>query len=128
MSKKKAKIETPDTKRAKAKAELKAHLDRAGRMVEMRRENGVTDTPAETPKGMSGLDAAAILLKDAPAEGVAVTQLVEMARNRGLWTPAGKTPAATLHAAISREIKAKGSASRFQKVGRGRFALQAVSK
>lgn len=40
----------------------------------------------------------------------------------GLWkSKKGKTPAATLHAAMSREIRAKGKASRFAKVGRGLF-------
>jgi len=41
-----------------------------------------------------------------------------------LWTPRdGKTPANTLYAAISREIKLKGDASRFAKAERGKFAL-----
>jgi len=37
-------------------------------------------------------------------------------------TRAGKTPAATIYAAMIREITAKGPSSRFQKVSRGRFA------
>jgi hypothetical protein len=40
----------------------------------------------------------------------------------GLWQTNGKTPVATIYAAMIREIAAKGSASRFQKVDRGRFA------
>jgi hypothetical protein len=45
---------------------------------------------------------------------------------RGYWTsPKGQTPHATLYAAILREIQAKGAASRFAKLGRGTFGLQA---
>ena len=41
---------------------------------------------------------------------------------RGYWTsPAGKTPAATLSAAIHREIANKGHQARFRKVQRGKF-------
>jgi len=45
--------------------------------------------------------------------------------DKAYWEPAqsGKTPANTLHAAISKEIKTKGKDSRFEKVGRGQFAL-----
>ena len=37
--------------------------------------------------------------------------------------PAGKTPHATLYAAMIREARDKGTASRFRKVDRGMFAL-----
>jgi len=41
---------------------------------------------------------------------------------QGLWTsPAGKTPHATLYAAILREIGAKGGKARFRKTDRGLF-------
>ena len=42
----------------------------------------------------------------------------------GLWTTGGKTPQATLYAAIIREIDKKGKDSRFRKVDRGLFALK----
>jgi hypothetical protein len=78
------------------------------------------------PKRVSALDAAAQVLADADqplrAEG----------DHRGHGDPAacgrvpnGKTPEATLHAAMLREIKAKGAAARFRKVERGQFALAA---
>jgi hypothetical protein len=42
---------------------------------------------------------------------------------KGYWTsPKGRTPASTLYAAIAREVKLKGPASRFRKTGPGRFA------
>jgi hypothetical protein len=47
---------------------------------------------------------------------------------KGYWTsPAGKTPSATLYAAMTREMKVKGSQARFQKSARGQFAYQAPS-
>jgi hypothetical protein len=49
-------------------------------------------------------------------------ELVEAMTAKGYWTsPGGKTPHATLHAAISREIKTKGKESRFAKAGPGKF-------
>ncbi len=50
------------------------------------------------------------------------TDLTKRILDQGLWKTSGKTPAATINAAILREIKAKGSASRFRKTGRGLFA------
>ena len=51
-------------------------------------------------------------------------QLIEAMAEKGYWTsPAGKTPHATLYAAILREINAKGKDARFTKTDRGRFAL-----
>jgi hypothetical protein len=41
---------------------------------------------------------------------------------QGSWSsPAGKTPAATLYAAILREIRTKKDQARFRKTGPGRF-------
>jgi hypothetical protein len=52
-------------------------------------------------------------------------KLIETMAAKSYWTPSqsGKTPQNTLHAAISKEIKLKGPDSRFEKVGRGQFAL-----
>ena len=49
--------------------------------------------------------------------------IVDRMLAKGLWQTGGKTPQATLHAAISREIAAKGAASRLRKVERGKFEL-----
>ena len=73
---------------------------------------------------MSLLDAAAHLLGLGTSDAMRCKDILDLAIGRGLWTPGkGKTPAATLHAAISREINAKGNASRFMKAERGKFAL-----
>jgi hypothetical protein len=48
--------------------------------------------------------------------------MVEAMSAQGLWTsPGGKTPHATLYAAILREINTKGNDARFRKVDRGQF-------
>ena len=50
-------------------------------------------------------------------------ELIEAMAAKGYWTsPAGKTPEATLYAAIAKEIATKGKESRFVKVARGQFA------
>ena len=75
------------------------------------------------PKRTSALDAAAIVLKDV-GRPLNCKELIEMMAARELWqSPNGKTPEATLYAAILRELKAKGDAARFRKVGRGQFAF-----
>ena len=77
-------------------------------------------SPAEAkPRKISGLDAAAKVLKDAgkPMNFKDITEAVLAAG----WTTSGKTPAATLYAAAIREIAAKGKDARFRKVERGLF-------
>ena len=71
---------------------------------------------------LSGLDAAAQVLHDA-GEPLNTTEMVKRMLDRGLWTTGGKTPAATIYAAVIREIAVKGSQSRFRKTERGKFEL-----
>lgn len=74
-------------------------------------------------KKMSAIDAAAKVLGEAK-EPLTSKQMIERMATKGYWTsPGGKTPHATLYAAIIREINQKGSESRFQKTDRGHFAL-----
>jgi len=78
---------------------------------------------AVPPKGLSLVCAAAAVLErsDAP---LSVKAMIDAAKAQGLWTPrAGKTPEQTLYSAIIREIRDKGSASRFRKEGRGLFSF-----
>ena len=72
---------------------------------------------------MSGLDAAAKVLTEA-GEPLNTKTMVERAIQKGYWTTNGKTPAATIYAAIIREIAVKGSASRFAKADRGMFNIK----
>ncbi len=76
--------------------------------------------PAKTKK-VSCIDAAAQVLAGSKVPMRATEMIAEMEK-KGLWTsPGGKTPEATLYAAIIREIAAKGTAARFKKQDRGVF-------
>ncbi len=74
------------------------------------------------PKRMSGLDACAKVLEGA-GKPMGAKDMVEKAIERGLWKSGGKTPEATIYAAIIRDIAARGKESRFKKVDRGLFAF-----
>ncbi len=70
---------------------------------------------------LSALDAAAQVIAKA-GKPMRVQDLVDAMATSGLWkSPGGKTPAATLSAAIGREIKTLGSKARFKKAERGLF-------
>lgn len=71
---------------------------------------------------LSGLDAAAKVLTDA-GEPLGCDEMVKRMLEDGLWATEGKTPAATIYAAIIREIAKKGDASRFRKTDRGKFTV-----
>lgn len=77
---------------------------------------------AATDQPMSGLDAAAKVLQDG-GEPMRAKALVDAMINGGLWKSGGKTPHATIYAAVIREIAAKGDAARFRKTDRGLFAF-----
>jgi len=72
-------------------------------------------------KRVSAIDAAAQVLAASKKPMRAVEMIAEM-EAKGLWkSPGGKTPEATLYAAIIREIAAKGEKARFKKHERGVF-------
>lgn len=84
----------------------------------------VVRRPPKEPK-TSAMQAAVIVLADAPPEGMSTTQMIEIMTKRNLWSsPGGKTPEASLYASIIREIAKKGEQARFRKVSRGRFVLR----
>ena len=54
---------------------------------------------------------------------------IDVMATEGLWTsPGGKTPAATLYAAIARSIKDLGRSSPFKKSERGKFEAKVLAK
>ena len=78
------------------------------------------------PKRISALDAAAQVIAKADKPMRAIDMVAEM-EAKGLWkSPGGKTPEATLYAAIIREIAAKGKDARFAKHDRGLFVAGKV--
>ena len=82
------------------------------------------DKPAKQRKP-GGLDAAVTVLRES---GVPMNcgDIVKTALEKGYWQTGGKTPAATIYAAIITEIAKKGDASRFRKTERGHFELTAA--
>jgi hypothetical protein len=85
---------------------------------------------AAKPKGERKpgiLTLAADVLKDAKAPMDCKT-IIEKVLAKGVWQTKGKTPAATLYAAIIREIAAKGKEARFHKTDRGMFELIAAAR
>ena len=74
------------------------------------------------PKKMSALDAAAKVLGE-QGKPLTCRELIEEMSRKNYWTsPNGATPQATLYAAMLREIKTKGTDSRFVKTERGKFS------
>ncbi|MBY0311074.1 MAG: hypothetical protein K2W85_03300 [Phycisphaerales bacterium] len=93
------------------------------------RRTGTTPDSAKAPKAekptkpkrLSALDAAAQILADS-GKPMKATEMIAAIEAKGLWkSPGGKTPEATLYAAIIREIAAKGKDARFRKTERGVF-------
>ena len=89
---------------------------------------GEKKTPAKAaitkkPRQPSGLDAAAQVL-EASGDPMRSKDIVDTMLAKGMWSTKGKTPHATIYAAIIREIQNKGDASRFEKVDRGRFQIR----
>ncbi len=74
------------------------------------------------PQKMSALDAAAKLLSEGK-QPLRCREMIEQMSAKGYWkSPGGQTPAATLSAAIAREINTQGQDARFKKTDRGLFA------
>lgn len=82
-----------------------------------------TEAPP-TEKKLSAIAAAAKVLTEV-GQPMNAKQLIEAMAEKGYWTsPGGKTPEATLYAAIAREIKTKGDQARFTNPDRGLFAAR----
>ena len=119
-----AKPQTKATKKAPAK---KAEPQAAEATVETTAaaKPGKTKkaAPRKTDGKMSALDAAAKVLAES-GEPMTSKAMIDAMAAKGYWTsPGGKTPQATLYAAILREVQTKGAEARFQKTERGHFAL-----
>jgi hypothetical protein len=83
----------------------------------------VAAPPTEASKRLSALDAAAKVLAET-GQPMRCTELIAAMTAKGYWTsPAGKTPASTLYAALLRELRTKKDQARFRKTERGKFGL-----
>lgn len=74
---------------------------------------------------MTLLEAAETVLAQAQ-QGLHVYELTDRIQARGLWTTHGKTPRATVEAALSADIKANGAKSHFARVAPRTYALGAA--
>jgi len=112
--------------RAEARAEAAANAAAEAKPTKKGRPRKPAAEPK--PKRVSAIDAAAQVLADA-GKPMRAKELIEAMAARGLWTsPNGKTPEATLYAAMLREITTKGDVARFRKAERGLFAFNAAVK
>jgi antitoxin (DNA-binding transcriptional repressor) of toxin-antitoxin stability system len=89
------------------------------------RNVGQQGAPKPPTAKEGSLMAAAINVMKAADKPMRPADVVETVLAKKLWTSKGKTPGATLAAAIMREIARKGSLSRFKKTGPGLYALNA---
>ncbi|MCC7291482.1 MAG: hypothetical protein IT449_05405 [Phycisphaerales bacterium] len=106
----------PTTRKPKTDAKVEAPATRKAKAA--------TNGDAK-PTRVSAIDAAAVILK-AKGEPMRSREIIEAAAAKGLWSsPAGKTPHATLDAAMRREINTKGKDARFTIEGRGLFGFNA---
>jgi hypothetical protein len=79
---------------------------------------------AAKPERMSALEAAAKILTDAGTP-MNAKEMIEAMAAKGYWTNSGgKTPHATLYAAIAKEIAVKGKEARFRKSSKGHFTAK----
>jgi hypothetical protein len=93
-------------------------------------EETATTTADSSPKAttpanpLRALDAAAKVLGET-GQSMSCPELITAMAANGYWhSPKGRTPAATLYAALLRELQTKGDQARFRKTGRGKFALR----
>jgi hypothetical protein len=114
--------EMATTKKTNRKSTKKAtKAAKGGKATKTAKPKTVRKAASDKPKRVSALDAAAVVLKKA-GKPMRSQDLITAMAEQGLWTsPNGKTPHATLYAAMLREINAKGKDARFRKVERGQF-------
>ena len=113
--------------KAAALAEIKQRLDgkpapeRKGKEKAAKAAKPPKAPKEAKPKRVSALDAAAQVLATSEVP-MRAKELIAAMEKKGLWTsPGGKTPHATLYAAMIREIAALGDKARFKKHERGVF-------
>jgi len=118
------KVTSSKGKQAASPKDAQTKAKSAGKPAQMTTAKASPAKKAKTdkPKKPSGLDAAAQVLAEAK-EPMRCKDMVETMIAKGLWSSSGKTPHATIYAAIIREIAGKGDQSRFKKTDRGLFTI-----
>lgn len=121
MAKKKSSRKNAASKKTTKKATVKKAATK--KASQQSPTNAAKATKPAKRKRPSGLDYAAKVLAEA-SEPMSAKAIAERAIEAG-WKTNGRTPWATLYAAMTREIADKGEQSRFRKVDRGRFVSNA---
>lgn len=116
------KVSIPMTSGAGAKQKAEKETAKRTSSAGSKSSKGAARVGRKSSGKMSGLDAAAKVLADS-GEPRTSQEVVDAMIKRGLWKTSGKTPHATIYAAIIREIAKKGSTSRFRKTDRGHFTV-----
>ena len=123
---KKSKVKATKKKAAKKTAKGATSAKRAGSQpsaAKAKKNATRANRGGDGAKRVSALDAAATVLKKA-GKPMRSRELIAAMAEQGLWkSPAGKTPHATLYAAILRDIQKNGGASRYRKADRGLFTF-----
>jgi hypothetical protein len=123
----------------KKKGEPTAKMSKSKKPAKGAAKKPASDKPEATPKDakpkakakpgagdkkLSAINAAHKVLADT-GKAMNCQELIAAMAEKQLWlSPGGLTPAATLYSAILRELKAKGSESRFRKTEKGKFAAK----
>ena len=98
----------------------------AGNKLTTKKSNAAARPKKAKAEGKLSAIAAAAKVLGEIGQAMTARELIEALAAKGYWkSPNGRTPGATLYAAISREVSTKGKDSRFVKADRGKFALKA---
>ena len=103
-----------DTTKTHTPAQVETKTDESSKTAKPRKEPTLSKT---------GILAAALLVLEEEGKPLNCPQMVKLMFEKGYWKTDAKTPAVTLHSAISTEIKKKGDGARFRKTERGKFEL-----
>ena len=115
------KANTSPTTDAGAKSVKKATKKATGAKGRNTAQTDAKSDKSAKPKRISGLTAAFMVLVDADAE-LGAKAIVEIAAQKDWWKSDAVTPAATIYAAMIREIATKDDRSRFERgAKRGTF-------
>ncbi|QDV58696.1 winged helix-turn-helix domain-containing protein [Rosistilla oblonga] len=117
-----AATKTTATKNASAKkpATKKPAATKTAKATLAKKPAATKSAAKKADKKMSQIDAALTVLKKS-RKPLSCKEMVEAMAKAKLWTsPGGKTPDATLYAAILRDMR-KGKDARFKKAAPGRF-------
>ena len=110
------------TKKKHAPKTLPAQAGKAAAKTQKAAPAPASSPTPQAPKP-SALAAAARVLAET-GQAMTCPELIAAMASKGYWTsPGGKTPSATLYAALTREIQTKKDRARFRKSAPGKFLL-----